>query len=128
ALFAQTPENVLSSIVPIMQEVSFAAGQQIFAKGDLGSSLYIVYAGAVDIFNGTQRLMTFHKGDFFGELALLDAEPRSATAVAQEAVTAFRLDQEDFYDVMEERPEVLRNILRVLCQRLRRQNEALRAE
>ena len=127
ALFAQTPENVLSSIVPIMQEVSFAAGQQIFAKGDLGASLYIVYSGAVSIFNGPQLLTTFHKGDFFGELALLDAEPRSATAVAQEAVMAFRLDQEDFYDVMEERPEVLRNILRVLCQRLRKQNEALQA-
>ena len=127
ALFAETPENVLSSIVPIMQEVSFVPGQQIFAKGDLGASLYLVYSGAVGIFNGPQLLTTFHKGDFFGELALLDAEPRSATAVAQDAVQAFRLDQEDFYDVMEERPEVLRNILRVLCQRLRRQNEALRA-
>ena len=127
ALFAETPENVLSSIVPIMQEVSFAPGEQIFAKGDLGASLYIVYSGAVGIFNGPQLLTTFHKGDFFGELALLDAEPRSAAAVAQDAVLAFRLDQEDFYDVMEERPEVLRNILRVLCQRLRKQNEALRA-
>ena len=124
ALFAETPENVLSSIVPIMQEVSFLAGHQIFAKGDLGSSLYIVYEGEVGIFNGPQLLTTFRAGDFFGELALLDAEPRSATAVAQGAVRAFRLDQDDFYDVMEERGEVLRNILRVLCQRLRRQNEA----
>ena len=124
ALFAETPENVLSSIVPIMKEVSFADGHRIFAKGDLGSSLFILYAGGVGIFTGEQRLATFGKGDFFGELALLDAEPRSATAVAQGAVTAFRLDQEDFYDVMEERPEVLRNIMKVLCQRLRRQNEA----
>ncbi|MGI4738377.1 MAG: cyclic nucleotide-binding domain-containing protein [Janthinobacterium lividum] len=126
ALFAETPENVLSSIVPIMNEVTFATGQQIFAKGDLGSSLFIMYAGQVGVYNGPQLLATFGKGDFFGELALLDAEPRSASAVAQGVVTAFRLDQEDFYDVMEERPEVLRNILRVLCQRLRRQNEALR--
>ncbi|MGI4863966.1 MAG: cyclic nucleotide-binding domain-containing protein [Janthinobacterium lividum] len=124
ALFAETPENVLSSIVPIMQEVSFPPGHQIFAKGDLGASLYIVYEGEVGIFNGPQLLTTFHSGDFFGELALLDAEPRSATAVAQGPVRAFRLDQDDFYDVMEERGEVLRNILRVLCQRLRRQNEA----
>jgi len=124
ALFAETPENVLSSIVPIMQEVSFPAGHQIFAKGDLGSSLYIMHEGEVGIFNGPQLLTTFRAGDFFGELALLDAEPRSATAVAQSAVRAFRLDQDDFYDVMEERGEVLRNILRVLCQRLRRQNEA----
>jgi len=125
ALFAETPENVLSSIVPIMHEVSFAASQQIFAKGDLGASLFIVYEGQVGVFNGAQQLATFRKGDFFGELALLDAEPRSASAVAQDAATVFRLDQEDFYDVMEERPEVLRNIMKVLCQRLRRQNEAL---
>ena len=123
ALFAATPENVLSSIVPIMKEVSFPAGEQIFAKGDLGTSLFIVYEGQVGIFSGPQQLATFGPGDFFGELALLDAEPRSASAVTQGPVLAFRLDQDDFYDVMEERPEVLRNILRVLCQRLRRQNE-----
>ncbi|OUJ76322.1 cyclic nucleotide-binding domain-containing protein [Hymenobacter crusticola] len=123
ALFAATPENVLSSIVPIMKEVTFQAEQQVFAKGDLGSSLFIIYEGEVGIFSGAQHLATFRKGDFFGELALLDAEPRSATAVAKSNVVAFRLDQEDFYDVMEERSEVLRNIMRVLCQRLRRQNE-----
>ncbi|MBC8081847.1 MAG: cyclic nucleotide-binding domain-containing protein, partial [Hymenobacter sp.] len=125
ALFAETPANVLSSIVPIMKEVRFADGQEIFAKGDLGTSLFIVYEGEVGIFNGPQPLATFRKGDFFGELALLDAEPRSATAVAHGPVVAFRLDQEDFYDVMEERGEVLRNVLRVLCQRLRRQNEKM---
>ncbi|WP_375437748.1 cyclic nucleotide-binding domain-containing protein [uncultured Hymenobacter sp.] len=125
ALFAETPENVLSSIVPIMKEITFREGQEIFAKGDLGTSLFIVYEGEVGIFNGTQQLATFKKGDFFGELALLDAEPRSATAVAHGPVVAFRLDQEDFYDVMEERGEVLRNVLRVLCQRLRRQNEKM---
>ncbi|GAA4004514.1 hypothetical protein GCM10022408_15390 [Hymenobacter fastidiosus] len=125
ALFAETPENVLSSIVPIMKEVTFLDGQQIFAKGDLGTSLFIPYEGEVGIFNGSRQLATFRKGDFFGELALLDAEPRSAAAIAQGRVVAFRLDQEDFYDVMEERGEVLRNILRVLCQRLRRQNEKI---
>ncbi|TGE04860.1 cyclic nucleotide-binding domain-containing protein [Hymenobacter fodinae] len=125
ALFAETPENVLSSIVPIMKEVAFHDGEQIFAKGDLGTSLFIVQEGKVNIFSGTQQLATFRSGDFFGELALLDAEPRSASAVAHGAVVAFRLDQEDFYDVMEERGEVLRNILRVLCQRLRRQNEKM---
>ncbi|OWP61365.1 Crp/Fnr family transcriptional regulator [Hymenobacter amundsenii] len=124
ALFAETPPNVLSAIVPIMQEVRFAAEEQIFAQGDLGTSLFIVHEGSVGIFSGARQLATFGPGDFFGELALLDTEPRSATARAQTPTLAFRLDQEDFYDVMEERPEVLRNILRVLCQRLRRQNEA----
>ena len=126
ALFAHTPENVLSSIVPIMKEVAFHAGEEIFAKGDIGTSLFIVHDGQVGVFNGSQQLATFGPGDFFGELALLDTEPRSATAAAQSQVLAFRLDQEDFYDVMEERGEVLRNILRMLCQRIRRQNEKMR--
>ena len=125
ALFAETPENILGTIVPIMKEVVFEPEQEIFVKGTLGTSLFIVCEGEVGIFNGTQQLASFGKGDFFGELALLDAEPRSATAVAISKVVTFRLDQEDFYDVMEERSEVLRNILRVLCQRLRRQNEKM---
>ena len=127
ALFATTPENVLSSIVPIMKEVTFREGEEIFAKGDLGNSLFIVHDGQVGIFNGPQQLATFGPGDFFGELALLDAEPRSATAAALSEVLTFRIDQEDFYDVMEERGEVLRNILRMLCQRIRAQNEKMRA-
>jgi hypothetical protein len=125
ALFAQTPENVLSSVVPIMKEVTFHEGEEIFAKGDIGTSLFIVHDGQVGVFTGSQQLATFGPGDFFGELALLDAEPRSATAVALSEVLAFRIDQEDFYDVMEERAEVLRNILRMLCQRIRRQNEKM---
>ncbi len=127
ALFATTPENVLSSIVPIMKEVTFGEGEEIFAKGDIGTSLFIVHDGQVGVFNGPQQLATFGPGDFFGELALLDAEPRSATAAALSEVLTFRIDQEDFYDVMEERGEVLRNILRMLCQRIRAQNERMRA-
>ncbi|HEX8330726.1 MAG TPA: cyclic nucleotide-binding domain-containing protein [Hymenobacter sp.] len=126
ALFAQTPENVLSSIVPIMKEVTFEEGQEIFAKGEIGTSLFVLHDGQVGIFNGNQQLATFGPGDYFGELALLDTEPRSASAAALSQVLAFRIDQEDFYDVMEERAEVLRNMLRMLCQRIRQQNEKMR--
>ncbi|GAA3918867.1 hypothetical protein GCM10022406_01790 [Hymenobacter algoricola] len=125
ALFGQTPESVLGTIVPIMHEVDFRPEQEIFAKGTLGTSLFIIYEGEVGIFNKHQLLTTFGKGEFFGELALLDAEPRSASAVALQAVRAFRIDQEDFYDVTEECTEVVRSIMRELCQRLRRQNEKM---
>ncbi|MDQ2795058.1 MAG: cyclic nucleotide-binding domain-containing protein, partial [Bacteroidota bacterium] len=127
ALFADTPENVLSAIVPIMNEVAYETDEEIFAEGEPGASLFIVYEGEVLISRGSQWLATFGPGDFFGELALLDAAPRSATVCASGPVRAFRLDQDDFYDVMEERPEVLRTIVRVLCQRLRHQNEKMLA-
>jgi hypothetical protein len=125
-LFSQTPENVLSSIAPIMKEVTYSESQEIFAKGDLGDSMYIIYAGEVGIYDGPKRLALFDKGEIFGELALMDTEPRSATTVAETDVMLFRIDQEDFFELMEERDEILRNVLRILCQRIRVQNEKMR--
>ncbi|WP_428665633.1 cyclic nucleotide-binding domain-containing protein [Runella sp.] len=125
-LFSETPENVLSSIAPIMKEVSYLEGKAIFEKGDLGTSMFVIYDGEVGIYDGQVQLATFSRGDVFGELALLDAEPRSAAVIALSDVQLFRVDQADFYDLMDERGEVLRNIIRILCQRIRNQNTKLR--
>ena len=125
-LFSETPENVLTSIVPIMNEVTYHEGQEIFQKGEIGNCMYVIYSGEVGIMDHEVLLATFGKGDIFGELALLDAEPRSATVVAKSDILLFRIDQDDFYDLMEERDELLRSVLRILCQRIRLQNDKLR--
>ena len=125
SLFTETPENVLASIAPIMKEESYWAGDVIFQKGDLGTALYVIDTGEVSILDGETRLATFGRGDFFGELALLDAETRSATAEATTDLRLLRLDQDDFFDLMEERSEVLRSIVRNLSGRIRRQNKLL---
>ncbi len=127
-LFASTAENVLASIIPIMKQVHVAAGEAIIRKGELGDSMFVILSGEVEIYDEDTLLAEMGRGDIFGELALLDAEPRSATVVAQTAATLFRIDQEDFYDLMEERGEVLRNVMRVLCQRIRHQNEVVTAQ
>ncbi|MFD1143362.1 cyclic nucleotide-binding domain-containing protein [Larkinella insperata] len=124
-LFANTPENILSTIAPIMKEVQFQEGQTIFEKGEIGTCMFVIYSGSVDIYDRKERLAQFERGDVFGELALLDTEPRSASAIAASEVLLFRIDHEDFYDLMEEREEVLRNMMRILCQRIRLQNERL---
>ena len=125
SLFSQTPENVLASITPIMKEEEHSAGGTIFHKGDLGTGMYVIYTGEVAILDGDTELARFGRGDFFGELALLDTESRSATAEAITDVRLLRIDQDDFYDLMEERSEVLRSIVRSLSGRIRRQNELL---
>ncbi|MEZ0540861.1 cyclic nucleotide-binding domain-containing protein [Fibrella arboris] len=125
SLFADTPANVLGSIAPIMKEVSFADGQEIVRKGELGTSLFVINDGKVGIYDGQQALAEMGKGDVFGELALLDAEPRSATVIAHGDVLLFRIDQDDFYDLMEERDELLRNIVRLLSRRIRKLNHDL---
>ncbi len=125
-LFSETPENVLTSIVPIMNEVTYHEGEVIFEKGEIGNCMYVIYSGEIDIADHEVIFATMGKGDIFGELALLDAEPRSATALARTDVLLFRIDQDDFYDLMEERDELLRSVLRILCQRIRRQNDKLK--
>ena len=66
------------------------------------------------------------KNDFSGELALVETEPRSADAVAATDCLLLRIDQDDFYELIEDRTEVARGILVILAQRLRRQNEIIR--
>lgn len=125
-LFENTPENVLAAIVPIIVEQSCALGEVLFEKGELGTCMYVIYSGQVEIFDGKTKLAQFGANDIFGELALLDAETRSASAVIAEDTLLFRIDQDDFYDLMEERTELLKSVLGILCKRIRRQNERLR--
>ncbi|WP_080059382.1 cyclic nucleotide-binding domain-containing protein [Spirosoma aerolatum] len=127
-LFADTPENVLASITPIMKEEQYSAGEPVFHKGDLGTGMYVIYTGEVVVLDGETELARFGRGDFFGELALLDTEARSATVEAVTDVRLLRIDQDDFYDLMEERGEILRSIVRSLSGRIRRQNELLAAK
>jgi hypothetical protein len=123
SLFASTPANVLSTIAPIMKEVRYAEGQDIVRKGDVGDCMFIIYQGEVGVYDGSRLLATLKEGDAVGEFSLLDSEPRSATVTALTDLILYRIDQADFYDLMEERDEVMQNIIRMLCRRIRVQNQ-----
>ncbi len=124
-MFADTPENIIAEIVPIVREVNAVEQERIFTKGDSGSSMFIIYDGKIRIHDGDRTFAEMTKGDFFGELALLDPEPRSASATAMTDTLLLKLDEEDAYDLMEERVEVLRGILQILCRRIRNQNRKM---
>ena len=124
-LFSDTPENIIAEIVPIVKEVAISKGDIIFNKGDNGSSMYIIYEGIVKIHDGDNTFIENKNRDFFGELALLDPEPRSASATAVTDTLLLKLEEEEWYELMEGRPEVLRSIMRILCRRIRHQNELL---
>jgi hypothetical protein len=123
SLFASTPANVLSTIAPIMKEVRYAEDQEVVRQGEVGNCMFIIYQGEVGVYDGTRLLATLKEGDTVGELSLLDAEPRSATVTSLTDSVLFRIDQADFYDLMEERDEIMQNIIRMLCRRIRVQNQ-----
>lgn len=118
-MFSRTPDNVLADVAGLLEEFDVTEGQTIFAKGDPGDSLYVIVDGRVRVHDGERLLNYLGERDVFGEMALLDPEPRLASVTAVEPTRLFRLDQAPFYELMEERPEVATGIIRVLAGHLR---------
>jgi CRP-like cAMP-binding protein len=118
-VFQQTPDDVLADIAALLEEMEVAAGATIFHKGELGDSLYIVTTGTLRVDDGDHLLNYLSEGDVFGEMALLDAEPRVASVTAVEPARLLRLDQAPFYELIADRPEVAIGLIRVLTGRLR---------
>ena len=91
----------------------------VFERGDMGAALYIVIEGNVRVTSPSGLNVELGAREIFGEMAALDPEPRSATVTASEPTRLFRLEQESLYDLMADRIEVVRGVIRVLCHRLR---------
>jgi CRP/FNR family cyclic AMP-dependent transcriptional regulator len=123
SIFSQTPETILTEVAEILEEVEYEKGTNVFKVGDIASSMYIIYKGEIKIHKEGHTLATMHENNFFGELSLLDTDTRSANATANTDVFLLKMNQEPFYELMENRIEVVRGIIKTLCQRLRVQNE-----
>ncbi|MBK8418792.1 Npt1/Npt2 family nucleotide transporter [Candidatus Villigracilis saccharophilus] len=119
AMFSHTPDNVLADVADLLEELDISENETIFEKGDTGDSMYVILDGKVRVHDGERLLNYLGERDVFGEMALLDPEPRLASVTAVEATRLFRLDQAPFFELMEERPEVATGIIRVLTGRLR---------
>ncbi|ALG68128.1 cyclic nucleotide-binding domain-containing protein [Beggiatoa leptomitoformis] len=118
-IFSEIPEEYLVELASSVEQIRVKADEIIFKKGDLGSSMYIIVAGKVRIHDGDKEITMLADREVFGELAALDPEPRSATVTALEDTTLFRVNESMLYELITERTEVARGIIRVLCQRLR---------
>jgi CRP-like cAMP-binding protein len=121
-ILAASPEHVLIAVAEALTEVTVEAGQTVFAKGELGDSLYIIADGEVGIFDGPLVLDHHRRGDVFGEMAVLDSQPRSATVVATTACRLYRLSSTAFRRLLSERSEVAEGVITVLCARQRDTN------
>jgi CRP-like cAMP-binding protein len=128
SIFSETPETVLAEVAELLEEVDFENGHIIFEEGDVGNCMYIIFKGEVKIYKGSHQLAILTENNLFGELALLDTETRSASVAAHTDVLLLKLDQEPFYDLMENRVEVAKGIIATLCKRIRTLNAQLQAK
>ncbi len=118
-LFKATPDDVLAELSELLAEMEIPAGKNIVEKGEEGDSMFIIVNGKVAVMNGERVLNTLGERAVFGELALLDTEPRTATIRALEDTLVFRLDQKPFYELMSDRVEVAMGTIQMLTGNLR---------
>lgn len=124
-LFAGLDAEALDSLTRKMRARRFRRGEVIFHVGDPGDALFIVTSGGVKITLPSETgdeaiLATLRPGDFFGELALLDGAPRSATAVALEPTETLVLPRDRFRELIDAEPAIRDALLAALAQELRR--------
>ncbi len=122
-LFYGLAQRQLGKLLIKLFERNYQAGEMIFARGEAGKALFIVISGKISIFRShdemEEELAVLTTGSYFGELALIDDQPRSASARAVEASVLLILYKTDFDDLIESHKaiatQVMTNLLRTLA-------------
>jgi CRP-like cAMP-binding protein len=128
--FAALGSDAIAQIAALCTSRRLSDGEILFVKGDPGDALYGLRRGQILITTTTKagRQLTLNilgPGDIFGEIALLDGQPRSADAVASGSIEVFVIRRSDFQDLLRRQPQITTKIIELLCQRLRFSSERL---
>ena len=118
-LFRALPSEELAQIAEIAEEQPLVSGDPVFGEGEPGDALYLIVEGKVKVHKGEKELVRLSVRDVFGEMAVLDSEPRSASVTAVEDAVLLKIGRDDFRDILQERPEIGMGIIQVLSRRLR---------
>lgn len=129
-LFGNLAADALGQLESRFHTIQFKRGQTIYQRGDAGNAIYLIKSGQIrfSVVSGDGRELSVRVakvGEIIGEIAVLDRQPRTATAVALTAVTAYSLSRTEFDRLLLQDPQLARNAIDFLCQRLRDTTEQL---
>ena len=120
ALFAHCSDKELKHIESLLDEATVPAGRQLIREGEVGAEAFVIVEGQASVSLAGERLGSLGPGDAVGEMALLDRQsPRSATVVAETEMRLFVLDPRSFSNLLDQHPQVTRQIAVGLARRLR---------
>lgn len=125
SLFSELSQKDLKSIAKSGTERRFSVGDTIVKEGDTGVGFYLILEGTVEVRKKRKVLSTLMAGDFFGEMGLIDDQPRSADVVAVTPTVTFCLSPWTFGGIIKGNPNVAVGMMKALVGRLRATNRAL---
>ncbi len=118
-VFERVAGEDLAPLARVADVEVYGAGHRIFARGDPGEALFVITRGRVSVGDDGRTLATLGAGDTLGEMAVLDDEPRIASAIAVDEVEVLRIASEAFYEILHEQVEIAEGVIRMLVGRLR---------
>ena len=118
-LFAACNAEQLAELARLFDEIERPAGSVLVREGEPGSEFYVIVEGSASASIGGTHVNTMGAGDFFGEMALLDCAPRSATVVATSDVSLLVLDKSAFSSFVDAAPSIAPRMMRTIAERLR---------
>ncbi|MBN2825231.1 MAG: cyclic nucleotide-binding domain-containing protein [Campylobacterales bacterium] len=122
-LFCEISEKDLLSLATQLSEIEYEKGSVIIRQGEIGTSMYIIVRGEVEVIIDDKVVARLGEKSIFGELAALDPEPRSAAIKATQDTLVFKIESTVMYNLISEYIDVAKGIIKILCQRVR-QNSA----
>jgi CRP-like cAMP-binding protein len=118
-LFSSCTAKELRKIAKAASEVTVDAGRVLVEEGQVGKEAYVILDGQATVKRSNRKIATIGAGDHFGELALLDGGPRTATVVADTPMTLLLLGQREFAGLLEDVPGLARKVLARLAGQIR---------
>lgn len=118
-MFAGLNARQLKAVARLADEIERPAGTILAQQGELGREFFLILEGTCGVYQGKKKVAALGPGKFFGEIALIDRGPRTATVKAETAVRAIDLGVREFSSLLDSVPGMSRRIMINLCGRLR---------
>ena len=117
-MFQTCTDKELLQVARLAEQIDVPAGEVLVREGRLGHEFYVVAAGKAEVAHGDTVVAVLGPGDYFGELALLDPQPRTATVTMVEAGEVLEISQREFWSLLREVPALPLKLLQGMARRL----------